>query len=212
VSTRPEILADNSWKVEIQGRKGLGSFQIPTELVVKYGFVNGDIVSCSIYQNGIRKIVLPKRKLTSGCEVYVPKAKRSKLNKSIPVEIRIDSEKISGAIYEDLLEDIAGYEGKTKISLHRTKERNRFVVNRAKAIWKRNDPQLHCSVCEFSFVETYGYEFIEAHHVVPINSLTKETVVSVKDLVSVCSNCHRMLHRKSKILTVEELKQVLVKE
>lgn len=95
MSTRSEVLADNHWKVEIQRRKGLGTFQIPTELVEKQGFINGDIVSCAIYQNGIRKVVLPKRKLTSGCEIYVPKAEQSKLNKSIPVEIRIESEKIS---------------------------------------------------------------------------------------------------------------------
>lgn len=70
-----------------------------------------------------------------------------------------------------------------------------------------------CLVCQMSFKEVYGEIgecFAEAHHVVPLSRL--ETIVksSLKDLITVCSNCHRMLHRmKGEAGDVEQLKRML---
>ena len=70
---------------------------------------------------------------------------------------------------------------------------------------------LTCSCCELNFEDKYGKwgeGFIEIHHVKPLSSLDKEVAVHVDtDLVPVCSNCHRMIHRKKgKVLSIEELK------
>jgi len=73
---------------------------------------------------------------------------------------------------------------------------------------------LSCYVCTFNFKNTYGdigKDFIEVHHCVPLYN--KDEIVSINpktDLVCVCSNCHRMLHRKrDRILNPEELKSIM---
>jgi hypothetical protein len=107
-------------------------------------------------------------------------------------------------------------EGRAQFRLHLTKERNRSLVNRAKKLWnKQQDGQARCSICSFSFPETYGTVgegFIEAHHTKPISSLASDTVVTLTDLVPICSNCHTMLHRHRPWLTVEELHIILSKQ
>ena len=66
----------------------------------------------------------------------------------------------------------------------------------------------------FRSAKTYGdlgKGFIEVHHVVPLYSLEEETVPNpATDMVCLCPNCHRMIHRKKDgIMTVEELKRVV---
>jgi hypothetical protein len=55
-----------------------------------------------------------------------------------------------------------------------------------------------CRICGFNFGTAYGElgsTFAEAHHVVPLASPKAKEVTTVDDLITVCSNCHRMLHR-----------------
>ena len=88
----------------------------------------------------------------------------------------------------------------------------RSPQNRAAAI------RIHgckCSVCGFDFEKTYGAlgkNFIEVHHLVPLSSLDEEVKVNPEtDLVCLCANCHRMIHRKvNAILTPEQLKHIMV--
>lgn len=53
--------------------------------------------------------------------------------------------------------------------------------------------------------------FIEIHHIKPLNLLlTEEYVNPETDLFPVCTNCHRMIHRRSNsILTIEEMKKII---
>lgn len=71
-----------------------------------------------------------------------------------------------------------------------------------------------CMVCGFDFERTYGIygrDFIEVHHIKPLYNLEKEEFVDPRtDLVCLCSNCHRMIHRKrDSILTIDELRQII---
>ena len=71
-----------------------------------------------------------------------------------------------------------------------------------------------CAACGFNFSEVYGElgrDFIEVHHIKPLYSLEEEVIINPEtDLVCLCSNCHRMIHKKrGAIMTVEELKQSL---
>lgn len=105
-------------------------------------------------------------------------------------------------------------EAKQKMKLHLVKERNRYLVRRAKEIWSHKSDGMRCSICSFSFFEVYGEvgeDFIEAHHSMPVSSLEPDTIVKPSDLVPVCSNCHRMLHRRRPWLTVSQLKSIVVK-
>jgi 5-methylcytosine-specific restriction enzyme A len=91
------------------------------------------------------------------------------------------------------------------------KRYERNPVNREKAIEIHG---LNCVCCGFNFEEVYGErgkDFIEVHHIKPLSTSKGEVVINpVTDLVSICSNCHRMIHRrKDNVLTVEELRLLL---
>ena len=70
----------------------------------------------------------------------------------------------------------------------------------------------YCAVCGFNFEEKYGEigkQFIEVHHIKPLFSLDGEMEVNPEtDMVCLCANCHRMIHRKrNAVLTVSDLQK-----
>lgn len=103
-------------------------------------------------------------------------------------------------------------EGKEVYKLHRMRERNVKVVNLAKKRKLQTNPLLPCEICGFSFVKVYGElgkDFIEAHHAIPLSSIG-ESETRIEDIVLVCSNCHKMLHRRRPWLSISELKNLVV--
>ena len=103
-------------------------------------------------------------------------------------------------------------EGRVLYRLHRSRERNRKLVEAAKSRALKRDGLLQCSVCMFNFATLYGElgdGYIEAHHVVPVSSLGDGSTTKVADLALVCANCHRMLHRRRPWLLPAELKRIL---
>lgn len=71
-----------------------------------------------------------------------------------------------------------------------------------------------CMACGFDFEKVYGErgkDYIEVHHVIPLASRDEEMQISPEtDLIVVCANCHRMIHRKkNQILSLEELRQII---
>lgn len=108
-------------------------------------------------------------------------------------------------------------EGARKIITHEVSERNPKVVQEAKRIFKKeHNGELFCEICGFNFKTIYGKvgeDFIEAHHKVSLSSTTKEHKVKPSDLMMVCPNCHRMLHRQvnGKFLTIKQLQKSLNK-
>ena len=103
-------------------------------------------------------------------------------------------------------------EGKSVLREHFTRERNRKLIEVAKESFLKKEGRLFCEACEFDFAKTYGAlgeDFIEAHHTIPVSEMDEEHVSRVIDIVLLCSNCHRMIHRKMPWLTVEELRSML---
>ena len=71
---------------------------------------------------------------------------------------------------------------------------------------------LNCEICGFSFLENYGeigQGYIEAHHKNPLAETKGQRKTKREDIALVCSNCHKMLHRGSQVLQVEELKKLM---
>lgn len=55
-----------------------------------------------------------------------------------------------------------------------------------------------------------GEGFIEVHHNKPLHTLEEEVIVDPNiDLNCVCSNCHSMLHKPEKVLTIQQLKKII---
>ncbi len=104
-------------------------------------------------------------------------------------------------------------EGKLKERLHYARERNNEVVRQAKAQAMSEVGSLNCVCCGFDFFKFYGElgkGFIEAHHTRPISELHEDgDITKIEDLALVCSNCHRMLHRKRPWLGLDDLSSLL---
>ncbi|MCX7205602.1 MAG: HNH endonuclease [Proteobacteria bacterium] len=104
-------------------------------------------------------------------------------------------------------------EGKLKERLHLSRERNRELVRQAKLLGQSRDGHLKCACCGFDFFATYGEVgkgFIEAHHTNPVSTLHENgEETKIEDLALVCSNCHRMLHRKRPWLEMNDLAKLL---
>lgn len=109
---------------------------------------------------------------------------------------------------DELSKDFETKEGRLLFRNHRIRERDGSISHRKKQI-ALNEGRYECEICNFSFIDFYGEEYIECHHIIPINQ--GERITKLEDLALVCSNCHRMLHRKinDKYLSVEQLKNKL---
>jgi hypothetical protein len=95
---------------------------------------------------------------------------------------------------------------------HKARERNRKLVVQAKARFKSKHGKLFCEACNFNFKTVYGNVgdgFIEAHHTIPVSELEPGAKTRVSDLALVCSNCHRILHRRRPWLTIPALRKLL---
>lgn len=70
-----------------------------------------------------------------------------------------------------------------------------------------------CMACDFDFERTYGAlgkGFAEVHHMVPLHNDEVRETDPTTDLSVLCSNCHRMVHRKrDTVLEVNELRAVI---
>lgn len=88
-------------------------------------------------------------------------------------------------------------------------ERNKILRLKAIAIHG-----LSCKACGFNFEKVYGEYakgFIHVHHLVPISAYGEETAVNPQtDLVTLCANCHAVVHKNRDVtLSMEQLKEML---
>src|SRR5439155_27256990 len=102
-------------------------------------------------------------------------------------------------------------EGAVLTRVHKVRERSKAIVDRKKKQVLRLTGRLSCEVCEFDFARVYGelgVGFAECHHTMPLSDLRPRQRTSLADLAVVCSNCHRMIHRRRPWPTVRELRDV----
>ena len=124
----------------------------------------------------------------------------------------VDKARIEAAVEEDisaLQREDEYFEGKRAERLSSFYERNPKL--RAAAILIHGNT---CAACGFNFGLSYGEHgvgFIEVHHLKPVSTFTEETQVDPEnDMTVLCSNCHRMIHRrKSKTLSLDELRTMV---
>lgn len=106
-------------------------------------------------------------------------------------------------------------EGRRVWKTHKHIERNSKAAKEAKdAYIERNNGKCPCQLCGFNFEDYYGkigQGFIEAHHVVPLNTIEEDSEIETKksDFMMLCANCHRMVHRLRVGESIESLKKVM---
>jgi len=106
-------------------------------------------------------------------------------------------------------DEYMGFEELKKFRFHKRIERNIQLSKKVKKV-----QGYKCKACELNFEEKYGEigkGFIEAHHLVPISTLTQERIKlnAKKDFTVLCSNCHSMVHKLDDPSDIEELKRLI---
>lgn len=84
-------------------------------------------------------------------------------------------------------------ENRQRVAEHLRRERSALLAAKAKL-----RDGYTCQVCDLNFEEAYGRigrGFAEAHHRIALSRLRPHARTKLSDLSTVCSNCHRMLHR-----------------
>ena len=94
-------------------------------------------------------------------------------------------------------------EGRAKLVFHLIRERNRALIAAKKA--SVTSPK--CEVCGFSFIDTYGEDYCEVHHLTPLADITEDTETTLDDLAIVCANCHRIIHRHTPPVSIQTLRE-----
>jgi predicted HNH restriction endonuclease len=90
-------------------------------------------------------------------------------------------------------QEFSAVENRKKVVRHYMRDRSPTLARMAKL-----RDGFTCQVCDFSFEELYGKlgrGFAEAHHRVSLSNIKTSSRTKVQDLVTVCANCHRMLHQ-----------------
>jgi 5-methylcytosine-specific restriction protein A len=123
-------------------------------------------------------------------------------------EYQQEFENVSSIEESEKPEHIVRTEGGVKVLISQRVERNPSLRNDALKFHGHD-----CAVCGFNFEKVYGAwgrNWAEVHHLKPISESKNKSRLTdpKKDLVVLCANCHRMIHRRKGIaLTVEELKK-----
>lgn len=115
----------------------------------------------------------------------------------------------AGNIEDPAGSGITGEEGRKLLRKHLTRERSAELVK----AFKHNLKSFCCEACGFDFYKVYGElgrKFIEAHHKVPLHHGAERTT-KLSDLAALCSNCHRMVHKKIPQPTVGQLKALIIR-
>lgn len=125
------------------------------------------------------------------------------------VQAHSDDADLSGPDEPEIAE---AEEGRLATRIHRSRERNRGLVEKAKSAALKRYGRLFCAACDFDFVSRYGSTgegVIDVHHTKPVHTMQPGDTTKVTDLVLLCSNCHRIVHSRRRWLTVDEVRAML---
>lgn len=144
-----------------------------------------------------------KPKITAHPDVYRNDKFKEMLRADVAVLATINSDPYSKGGGSSKAKDIAasfphGFEGEKKFVLHLSIERDRKLRDKKISIFLEEHGKLFCELCNFRFAEAYPFlkkDVIEVHHIIPLSTLSKATVVVPDDLMLLCANCHLAVHQ-----------------
>lgn len=102
-------------------------------------------------------------------------------------------------------------ETKRKLTSHYRIDRSKKIRRAKIEEFKSQYGAVYCENCAFDFFQQYGErgkDFIEVHHKVPLAALLPNVVTYLSDLLLLCSNCHRIVHRRRPDLSPGDLANI----
>lgn len=135
------------------------------------------------------------------------------------IEFNGFSEEERKKIIDDDFSNLVIEEGFIRSNHIKTRSRSRKFVEIAREHFKIKN-KIYCNACNFNFEDFYGEigkNFIEIHHLKPVfayeNNFEQTIQNALKNVVPVCANCHRIIHRKrSCILPIETLREIIANQ
>ena len=118
----------------------------------------------------------------------------------------------------ELVDDVgaeAGLEGQIIYKTHLVRERDPSLARKKKRAFRKQHGMLRCEVCgitEGEIAARYGLEnaeIFECHHRVPLADLAAATETTLEDLAILCPTCHRAIHRRYPLPSVDEIRAQL---
>ncbi|EPJ56196.1 MAG: hypothetical protein OFPI_00870 [Osedax symbiont Rs2] len=112
--------------------------------------------------------------------------------------------------YEEVeqLNDAGDFEGRISEALITKRERS--SRNRLLCISIHGE---HCGVCKYDLKQRYGIDIgsiLEVHHIEPLSEVDALKQYNPRtDLIPLCPNCHRAIHKRKPAYTPEQLKELL---
>ncbi|MFZ4814368.1 MAG: HNH endonuclease [Phototrophicaceae bacterium] len=103
-------------------------------------------------------------------------------------------------------------EGRANVRVRQVRQRSQALTYQVKRRSLETDGDLRCGVCGMSFGQVYGElgaGYIEAHHPEPISHFAGEQFTDADDIVLLCANCHRMVHRRNPPYSIQELRDAV---
>jgi hypothetical protein len=99
-------------------------------------------------------------------------------------------------------------EGAPYYAKHLRRERSSELVRLVKDNARKTNTYF-CCVCKADFQKIYNVEYIECHHTVPVSTLALGEKTKMEDMVLLCANCHRAVHKRKQWLQKHELHELL---
>ena len=94
-------------------------------------------------------------------------------------------------------------EGHPRLVTHLRRERSAGISKAKKKDFEREHGRLYCERCQLDPIEAYGpllgKACIEVHHIVPVAKVLPGHPTELKDLMCLCANCHRIVHKELRI-------------
>jgi putative restriction endonuclease len=56
-----------------------------------------------------------------------------------------------------------------------------------------------------------GIDFIEGHHIIPVSEMAPDHKTKPEEIALLCSNCHKMIHKRRPWLGMDQLKDLVKK-
>lgn len=171
-------------------------FEINNEKDVEYNS-NGEVRATPLPSHHFEKFIVEESRLYYYTKYFPDNINISRLSKGLVHKVSESIIHLASTIPNVLesqqsLRDFPTCKNRKIVRLHYSRERSSRLAQQAKV-----RDNYHCKVCELNFFKVYGAigrGYAEAHHIIPLAQLSETSETRLEDLITVCANCHRVLH------------------
>jgi len=116
---------------------------------------------------------------------------------------------------EDPSFEASAYEGGMRFYQHMIRERQRGIKEAKRNQFIKEHGKLYCEACGLDTKKIYpdGYDDLyEVHHRIPLSEVIGVVETRLDDLAILCPTCHRAIHRKKPVISVEKLRNIIIQK